>query len=215
MSGAQPLFPSNPAKGWMIPEFLTEDESCRLINAAESVGFELIGGIPTYRKCWRSQSPEHAKHCDWMWDRLLCANLLPLEMDALDEEDPEGGLQRWQAVGLHDLPRMCKYDPGHHFSRHYDYSIAPEPKHQSLFTFMLYLNNNFTGGDLQFYADDDNGGTEEPELVVTPERGLAVLFQQNKSAGLLHAGMPVLKGTKYIFRTEVIYKKKCSDSEEL
>ena len=40
-------------------------------------------------------------------------------------------------------------------------------------------------------------------LLVTPERGKALVFYHRQ----LHEGMPVVRGRKYVLRTEVMYRQ--------
>jgi prolyl 4-hydroxylase len=57
-------------------------------------------------------------------------------------------------------------------------------------TLLLYVNDGFEGGQTTF---DD--------LVVTPERGMALVFRHD----LFHAGEPVRGGTKYVLRSDVMF----------
>jgi len=57
---------------------------------------------------------------------------------------------------------------------------------------IVYLNDDFEGGDTVF-PDDDR--------TVRPEIGKAILF----SPQLRHGADAVISGTKYILRTEVLY----------
>jgi len=61
---------------------------------------------------------------------------------------------------------------------------------------MVYLNDDFTGGETIFYTEP---GTVR--LSVRPERGLALIFVHRQ----WHAGAPVLAGRKYVLRTDVMY----------
>ena len=65
-------------------------------------------------------------------------------------------------------------------------------------TFMVYLNDDFTGGETKFYLD-----TGAPRLSVRPERGAALVFVHRQ----LHEGAPVVEGRKYVLRTDVMYSQ--------
>jgi hypothetical protein len=61
---------------------------------------------------------------------------------------------------------------------------------------MVYLNDDFTGGETKFYLD--NG---MPRLEVKPDRWMALVFVHRQ----LHEGAPVAQGRKYVLRTDVMY----------
>jgi hypothetical protein len=63
---------------------------------------------------------------------------------------------------------------------------------------MVYLNDDFVGGETKFYLDD---GT--PRLDVKPERGMALVFVHRQ----LHEGAAVVQGRKYVLRTDVMYRQ--------
>jgi hypothetical protein len=94
--------------------------------------------------------------------------------------------------GLNQPLRIYRYEPGQHFGPHQDQSYAGPGGSSSLLTFMVYLNDDFEGGGTAFL---DEGRT------VAPRTGMALLFQHK----VLHAGERVLRGTKYVLRTDVLY----------
>jgi prolyl 4-hydroxylase len=59
----------------------------------------------------------------------------------------------------------------------------------------VYLNDGFEGGETAFHE-----GVHF--LRVTPERGKALVFYHRQ----IHEGMPVLRGRKYVLRTDVMYR---------
>ena len=63
---------------------------------------------------------------------------------------------------------------------------------------MLYLNDNFTGGETKFYDED-----RSLRLSVRPQRGMALVFAHLQ----LHEGAPVAQGRKYVLRTDVMYSR--------
>ncbi len=99
-------------------------------------------------------------------------------------------------------PRMrCyRYGPGQRFAPHGDQSYAGEPGERSLLTLMIYLNEDFHGGETAFL---------DLEQVVEPRCGRALLFQHM----VLHEGREVLEGTKYVLRTDVFYREKAAGTE--
>ncbi|MBG8553813.1 2OG-Fe(II) oxygenase [Hymenobacter guriensis] len=96
-----------------------------------------------------------------------------------------------QALGLNELFRFYRYQQGQQFRGHYDASYVRSPTEASLFTFMVYLNDNFQGGDTAFR-----------NLRVWPKQGRLLLFEH----GLYHLGHTVTQGVKYVLRTDVMYR---------
>lgn len=97
--------------------------------------------------------------------------------------------------------QIVSYEPSNYYKPHYDASYHPKvlpnmnygvgPR---LYTFIIYLNDNFEGGETEF---------PELGLKVKPQKGKAILFQNiNNQFDLipesLHGGCPVSSGTKWI-----------------
>ena len=90
--------------------------------------------------------------------------------------------------------RCYRYEPGERFGPHGDQSYPGEPGERSLLTLMVYLNEDFEGGETAFL---------ELDQVIVPRRGMALLFQHM----VLHEGREVRAGTKYVLRTDVFYRE--------
>jgi predicted 2-oxoglutarate/Fe(II)-dependent dioxygenase YbiX len=95
-----------------------------------------------------------------------------------------------QAVGVNERFRFYRYDVGQLFQWHFDGAFERANGDRSLLTFMVYLNDGFEGGETSF-----------SECRVVPVRGMALLFLHQ----LRHKGEPVLRGRKYVLRTDVMY----------
>jgi hypothetical protein len=85
--------------------------------------------------------------------------------------------------------RRARFPPGQRFKMHKD-----GPWHEdgltSRLTLLVYLNDDFTGGDTDFR-----------EFRVKPEPGAALLFIHDT----WHEGAAVESGTKYVLRSDVLY----------
>ena len=57
---------------------------------------------------------------------------------------------------------------------------------------MIYLNDDFEGGATAF---DD--------ITIHPKKGTALCFIHEQK----HEGCPIISGTKYVIRTDVMYQK--------
>lgn len=97
------------------------------------------------------------------------------------------------AIGLNELFRFYKYSPGQQFKTHRDQSYIRNSEEASYYTFMIYLNDGFKGGETKF----DN-------VVVAPSKGAALIFYHY----LEHEGREVIEGTKYVLRTDIMYRLK-------
>jgi hypothetical protein len=82
---------------------------------------------------------------------------------------------------------------------------------KSFHTFLIYLNDNFLGGQTRFYTPQTNGDDTNDRLVahgVTPHCGSVLVFSQGNTASLLHEGSAVTQGHKFVIRTDVLYQTK-------
>jgi predicted 2-oxoglutarate/Fe(II)-dependent dioxygenase YbiX len=95
-------------------------------------------------------------------------------------------------VGVNERFRCYRYQPGQRFAPHYDGAFRRSRSERSELTFMVYLNDGFTGGETAFHDFD---------VEVSPIRGMALLFQHQ----LLHEGCAVKSGVKYVLRSDVMY----------
>ena len=78
-------------------------------------------------------------------------------------------------------------------------------RQMSRLTFLLYLNEDFDGGETTFLVPEkDDEGTLNA-FPVKPVRGGVLVFPHGTCSAPLHEGSPVLKRCKYVVRTEVEY----------
>ncbi|MBC7921966.1 MAG: 2OG-Fe(II) oxygenase [Ferruginibacter sp.] len=167
-----------------IEDFLDEEECRHYIQLSEEIGYEaatvnayggakVVEAVRNNRRAFHN-SPELAQR--W-WTRA--------------KEFVPAKLGNSLAIGFNELFRFYQYGVGHRFKKHVDESYVRNGEEISYFTFMVYLNDDFNGGETQF---------REHEIV--PKRGMALCFLHN----LEHEGSEVSQGTKYVLRTEVMYR---------
>jgi prolyl 4-hydroxylase len=96
-----------------------------------------------------------------------------------------------KAIGLNELFRVYKYQTGQQFKKHRDQSFIRNEIEASYFTFMIYLNDNYEGGETTFN-----------DLTIQPKQGTALIFQHD----LEHEGSAVKQGIKYVLRTDIMYR---------
>lgn len=99
-------------------------------------------------------------------------------------------LGTWQPSGLNERFRYYRYREGARFAWHRDGPYEQAPEQRSKMTFMVYLNDDFVGGETDF-----------GDFLVTPNAGDALCFLHS----LMHEGCEIRRGTKYVLRTDVMY----------
>jgi len=169
---------------WVLDHFLTPGECANLIRFSEEQGYEesfikvqsAMKLVSGIRHSYRFIHYNNNFANQW-WLKLK--TYCPLDLDAT------------LAVGIHERFRFYKYQSGHRFDRHKDTRYTRTADEKSKLSFVLYLNESFEGGVTAFDT-----------LTITPKTGRLLYFKQN----LYHEGTPVLSGTKYVIRSEVMYK---------
>lgn len=112
----------------------------------------------------------------------------------------------WQLHSVNERIRFYRYDVGERFSWHCDAVFYRSLDEWSWFTLMIYLNDDFTGGETSFLDRDQPSGV----LRVVPKTGTVLLFRHDEP--LRHTGETVTQGRKYVLRTDVMYAQKSTRS---
>jgi hypothetical protein len=184
---------------FVLDDFLSPGECDHFIARAEQAGFD-EAPITTARGAVMRKDVRD-NHRAMLDDPALAEQLFERARPLLPADLLNG---RWRLVGFNERWRYYRYDPGEKFAPHYDGSFARSENEKSQLTFMIYLNEGFTGGQTNFYFQRD-----EPALSVQPARGRALVFVHWK----LHEGAPVLVGRKYVLRTDVMYRRAEAEGE--
>lgn len=170
---------------WTIKDFLTADECDQLVIFSEQYGFEeaevSFSSGSAMAKNIRNNSRiviEDTALADRLWGKLKA--YCPSELD------------NWVAVGINEMFRFYKYDPDQRFKRHIDGRFKRNENEESRITFMVYLNDDYSGGSTKF-----------DEVNIVPQKGTALCFIHEQK----HEGTPVIEGTKYALRSDVMYRK--------
>jgi len=98
-----------------------------------------------------------------------------------------------KAIGLNELFRFYKYGTGQKFKRHTDESFIRNEQEASYYTLLVYLNDDFEGGETNFDCAS-----------IKAQKGMALVFLHS----LVHEGAPIRSGIKYILRTDIMYRLK-------
>lgn len=97
-----------------------------------------------------------------------------------------------KVVGLNERLRFYRYEAGQNFSPHTDGYYLRSNGELSLLTMIIYLNDDYTGGEAFFLKS---------ETLIAPKAGTLLVFTHS----LWHEGRAVTAGRKYILRTDVMY----------
>jgi predicted 2-oxoglutarate/Fe(II)-dependent dioxygenase YbiX len=187
-----------PEFTWISDEILTVDgfatteECARFIAEAESAGFDeapvnTIFG-PVVRKDVRNNTRlirDDPALAEILWERAK-----PFVPEVLAGH---------RAVGVNERFRFYRYDPGQAFRWHRDGYFERESGERSRLTFMIYLNDDFEGGETEFNGVDTPTG----EAKIRPAPGKALFFVHR----VLHQGAEVRSGRKYVLRSDVMYSR--------
>jgi hypothetical protein len=182
-----------------VPNFLILSECEELITMSESIGYE--EALIQTRDHGQVMDKEVRDNYRVLFDDEHLAKTMWSKIEPLGipdhVEDPKHLGEKsviWKPIGLNERFRFYRYEYGQQFKRHADGAFKRNEDEISFVTVLLYLNEDFLGGETQFFYPDE---------VVTPSSGMLYLFKHRQ----LHQGNPVYRGRKYVLRTDIMYKK--------
>ncbi|CAF1619242.1 unnamed protein product, partial [Didymodactylos carnosus] len=87
----------------------------------------------------------------------------------------------WDLGVINEQIRFCKYEPGQHFSPHFDGVFKRDFMEQSQLTIMVYLNDEFDGGNTNFLDEKRKqaDGTHVCLKALKPQTGMVLIFQHD------------------------------------
>ncbi len=188
MHDPRTILEPGPLPIFTIDGLLTPEECAALIRETERAGyrdapittargFVMAKGVRNNTR-YMVDDPERAR---WLFTRARL--WLPATLDDGDAE----------LLGLNERFRFYRYEREQYFRWHTDGSYARTLAERSLLTLMVYLNDEELEG----------GATEFTRCAaVRPKTGRALVFAH----GHRHQGAPVLRGRKYVMRTDVMYR---------
>jgi predicted 2-oxoglutarate/Fe(II)-dependent dioxygenase YbiX len=174
---------------FVIRDFITPGECTSFVAKSEDAGYD-EATITTSAGVVKDK--EIRDNARLIWDDLSLAEMLWERARPFLPACIDG----WQVLGLNERFRFYRYDPGQKFAPHFDGYFRRDDGERSQLTFMVYLNEEFTGGETKFYSND-----RMPLVSVRPACGMALVFTHLQ----LHEGAPVIQGRKYVLRTDVMY----------
>jgi predicted 2-oxoglutarate/Fe(II)-dependent dioxygenase YbiX len=172
----------------IVEGFFTPEECKGFIDFSEKQGYEesLIrtreGEVMNKeirdndRVIW--DNPQIAEQ---IWE--MVKDMLPADIDG------------YEPIGLNERFRFYRYKDGQQFKPHVDGSFRRSETETSKITLLIYLNEDFEGGNTTLVLEGEE---------IEPKEGMLFLFEHR----IMHCGRPVTEGTKYVLRTDVMYKLK-------
>merc|ERR1719356_2123 len=182
---------------WTI-ELLSPTESAKCVELCEMYGFEGCGYPEHYRSNTRMITTDPA-----------LAEVLYQRIKACCPQTYECEGAQWEICGLNERFRWCKYVKGQKFGIHTDAVFQRSLSEKSFYTVNIYLNSgerDFQGGRTCFYDMKKNGRGFDFTVGVRATPGLALMFNQYPDQ-IYHDGEKVESGTKYLMRTDVMYRR--------
>ena len=191
-------------KIWTIDNFLSELECQDLIIFSENKSYQeatvsLKSGAKMMKNIRNNErviyEDEDLAQNYWQKVREFCPKFIS---EIVKEE------ANYEAIGLNSTFRFYKYESNQRFKKHIDGRVRLEKngqKQESRITFMVYLSDDFEGGQTVF--DYKNENSNKIEVVeIKPKTGTALCFVHE----IKHEGMSVPKGTKYVLRSDIMFK---------
>ncbi len=169
--------------GFTLQPVLTPEECMAFIERAENYGFDKAmvnsrqGAVVNLNVRNNDRAIiDDVALAEHIWQRVK--HLLPV-------------MQQGREIrGLNERFRFYRYTDGQQFVWHHDGHFARANGEQSVLSFLIYLNDGYTGGATNFEWTRVEGKT-----------GMGLVFPHH----LVHQGNPVLTGVKYVIRTDVMY----------
>lgn len=203
---------------FQLLHLLSDDECGRFIEVSERLGYSEDASVSLPRSVRHNENlvwvADEMTH-DIIWER--CRELMYDNIGIFDGKKP---------LGLNKRFRFYKYGEGDFFKPHTDGSWPGSrvvdgklisnayPDRYSQMTFLILLNDDFTGGETAFYIDRGKPSkpAKSPEMITiakvrTPSGGVLCFPHGTHPLHCLHSSEPVLSGIKYIIRTDVLFER--------
>jgi prolyl 4-hydroxylase len=170
----------------IVENFFTQEECKGFIEFSEKQGYN--------ESLIRTQGGEVMNKEIRDNDRVIWDNIQFAEqLWELVKDMMPGNIDGYEPTGLNERFRFYRYKDGQQFKPHVDGPYRKSETEKSKITLLLYLNEDFVGGNTTLVLE----GQE-----IEPKEGMLFLFEHK----IMHCGRPVTEGTKYVLRTDVMYK---------
>ncbi|KAL9646430.1 hypothetical protein ABK040_006428 [Willaertia magna] len=207
-----------------IDDFLTNEECNQLIKKSNEIGYLTLEHEFLKQDRDNDRALIHYPvFANILWNRLK--SILQNDNYIWNELRPFGWHNegKWNPNRINPCMRFCKYvAPSVGFLPHRDGNFVPSMDERSIFTMLIYLNDDFEGGTTDFLTAHEPGVMGElvreeiargmsKEFSLQPKKGRIVVFDHH----LLHQGSPLISGEKYIIRTDIVLTRVENTSPDL
>lgn len=186
---------------FIVEDFLSPQECRQYIQISEDFGYEdALVNTPQgqiRRADIRNNERvmfQNEQIAAFLWERA--EDFVPTEYDGRNP------------IGVNELLRFYRYDPGQQFNWHQDFPYERDNGEKSFLTFMIYLNEDCEGGQTSF--EDSYSDESFDEFQVQPKQGMALFFEH----AIHHKGEPITSGRKYVLRTDVMFSAEPDEEDE-
>jgi hypothetical protein len=200
------------APGAMVLENVLSALECKqLLSVVSQLGFRSDHPVTL-------DQPTGIDSCEWLVDRSITDIINERVKEHLPPHFVSGGQTR-NLYSINPRWRFFRYQQDAVYRPHMDgswpesrineageYEFDKSGAVTSYLTFLIYLNDDFTGGETRFYFPDTTGAGGLMARGVVPRTGSVLVFPQANTAALIHEGSAVLSGTKYVVRSDVLYR---------
>jgi len=178
-----------PERVLVVPGFLPADECARLTAIANAMRTE-DAQVTRRREGKLATAPSESRVTTLIKTFDSPDTFIPIVARAFrDHVEPAYGAQ----VEWFEWPDVLFYRPGGRYNLHTDADLRDRPGddwHRALdrdISLLIYLNDEFTGGRLEFPERDE---------AIRPEAGMLVAFPSDHR--FAHAALPVETGSRYV-----------------
>lgn len=193
---------------YQLLNVLSAEECERLISLTEALGYQEDAAVSLPRDVRHNDNvvwvaDDETNHL--LWRRV--EDLADQELAIFDGARP---------LGLNARYRFYKYNPGDYFKFHIDGAWPGSrvidntlihnayPDRYSQMTFLVLLSSDFDGGATRFRVPDSEGGFRFVD-VRTPAGSVLCFPHGLHPLHCLHSSEPIVAGTKYIIRTDMLF----------
>mmetsp|Transcript_17554 Transcript_17554/g.51202 ORF Transcript_17554/g.51202 Transcript_17554/m.51202 type:complete len:398 (-) Transcript_17554:464-1657(-) len=216
------LHPPEECAAFVVEDFLTRDECDGLVEMGASLngGFRYVTEAAhtspdgtTHTVLLQNPNPhklsvfEHTPTVEGLWRRLE-GQVVPHIRDFVERTGCGPPL------GLNPRLRVLRYDSGDNdrFLPHFDATTLVGLDKRSLLTVLVYLNDGggveFEGGETVYL--DSVAHSSGEGMKIAPSAGKVVIFEHD----LFHSGAPLCWGTKYVMRTDILFRDRGEETSE-
>lgn len=213
-----------PGRVLVIPEFFSRQECQEWVSFCESSGGLEYTAHPAtkfiaHRECFRMQQADATVLARRIFERMkqqhpqqqLYSNMvLPMIQREMDTLYNNTTVKDYEPIGCNPNLRVYKYEKGHSFGKHVDGSNLVESSSLSgktEWTILIYLSE-CQGGATRFYSDTPSARKRKnnhPSVAAFEPKVGAMLLHLHGDFCLEHEADPVLGGTKFVLRTDLVF----------